>query len=1070
MVLPIDAGEGFRRTAATTCCWHVKALVVLMTALDASYSVRAADIPTVRAQSDDDPDEIGEDVEAEPDRFAASRSQKQKKKASDSVSKRFRVPTRSQDGVGIIGQAGHLGFKTFGRSDSITPVEMLPYILTDEHFFFSDIRGFISNQAMAGGNVGIGYRNLREDLNAWYGGSLWYDADGTSGKFFQQIGLSFEGVISQWELRSNIYLPMTSTQTFANTITSPRIIGHQLVYNQSIDEGSALTGVDFEAGYNLPVREPHRLRAFVGCYRFEGGSSGTINGFKTRLEGVINNSVTTQVLYTNDRLFGSNVMVGCQFQFPMGKQHPTAKWRQNTPSPFRFVERNYNVIVSHELTANSDIVAYNPATNSPYEIQQVSSTGGYGGDGTTSSPFATVAEAMQAGGDVIFVQGNSVLSEAVVLNSGQRLIGDGSGQSLPLPGGGTVSLPTLIAAAQLPRFDGINGNAVTLASNSEVSGFSFTNIMGNAIVGNNVSTGVIRDNTFTNIAGDAIAITNSSGTFRLINIDVESTSGDGVRFDGGDADVVFRGITITGTQGDGIELANLSGGSVVLSSPTLASTTGAGLLLRNVAEDVNVYSLSTSHTQGAAVSIIGGTSSDTYHFLNTTDIESPSGLGFSFNASAADLTIDQLAVTSSANAAAISLTNSTGDIVLTYLSIDTTNATGLEANAVTSLTVTDGVITTINAPAVDVQSSTIGVSLSKVSVDGGPFGIQLLQDVGTFIISGADAYGSGGVIKNTTTGIIANDAGTVGAGWVDLTGNGVAIQSTGNDKLSLSGLRIKNSSGYALDSLNDQVVILQNSTLSGNGTLGGGTIRGQVDTVASYQWLLKGNSITDSNGTPILISTKSSGAGASLAATVQENTITASRSTSSLVNLTWDGPLSALVSTNTLKATAANMTGVELHELSSTDTVVAQITSNTMTFADTQGTGVLVDALAGNTIQVDTNTITFNGVNGIGLHFDLAGTSSSWIYSNTITDSAGGATGMLFDNVTASSRLQIESNTITLLSSDLTVHRGIIFTAISPTIQFSGSSNNVISNASTAFSIPVNASTGGFYVNGSLVQ
>ena len=76
---------------------------------------------------------------------------------------------------------------------------------------------------------------------------------------------------------------------------------------------------------------------------------------------------------------------------------------------------------------------------------------------------------------------------------------------------------------------------------------------------------------------------------------------------------------------------------------------------------------------------------------------------------------------------------------------------------------------------------------------------------------------------------------------------------------------------------------------------------------------------------------------------------------------------------------------------------------------------------------------------------------------------------MLFDNVAASSRLQIESNTISLLSSDLTVHRGIIFTAVSPTIQFSGTYNNVISNATTVFSIPVNASTGGFYVNGSLV-
>ena len=1070
MVLSSGAADGFRQIVPAVWSWRTKVLVAVITLFEISHTLIAADVPSIRAQSEGDSDELDQDVDEEPDRFvSANRQRRQEKAVSKAPSRWFQLSKESDEGGGIIGQSGHLAFKTFGRNDSITPVEVLPYLLTDEHFFFTDIRGFISNQATAGGNAGVGYRNLREDFNAWYGGSVWYDADGTSGKFYQQIGLSFEGVVNQWELRSNIYLPMTSSQTFANTITSPRIIGHQLLYNRTIDEGHALTGVDFEAGYNLPVSDPHRVRGFVGYYRFDGGSGGAINGFKARLEGVINNAVTTQLLYSNDRLFGSNVMIGCQLQFPFGKQHPTGKWRQNTPSPFRFVERNYNVIVSHEQSAKSDIVANNPTTNNPYEIQQVSSTAGYGGDGTTDHPFATVAEALQAGGDIIFVQGNSVISETVVLSSGQRLLGDGSTHTLPLAGGGTVTLPNLIAAAQGPRFEGVHGDAVTLASNSEVSGFTFANIIGNAIVGSNITNGSLRDNSFTNISGNAIAIANASGTFRLINIDVQSTTGDGLQFDGGSADLFIRDTTITGTQGDGIQLANLTGGSVVLSNPTIASTTGAGLRLQDVAANVNVYSLSTSHTLEAAVSITGGSSSDSYHFLNTTSLESLNGVGFLFRDSAADLTVDKLAVSSTANAAAISLKNSMGDIVLTYLNIDSTNATGLEANAVSSLTVNGGAITTINAPAVDIQSSTIGVSLSKVSVDGGPFGIQLLQNVGTFSIAGADTYGSGGTIKNTTTGIIVDEAGTINASWVDLTGNGVGIQSTGNDKLSLNGLRIRNSTGYALDSFDDQVVMLQGSSLSGNGALGGGTIRGQVDTVASYQWLIRGNSITDANGTPILLSTQSAGAGASLAVTVQENTITGDRGTSSLVNMTWNGPLSTVVSANTLKATAADMTGVEIHELSATDTVVAQITGNTMTFADTQGTGILLEAQASNSVQIDTNTITFNGVNGIGLHFDLSGTSSSWIYSNTITDAAGGATGMLFDNVAASSRLQIESNTISLLSSDLTVHRGIIFTAVSPTIQFSGTYNNVISNATTVFSIPVNASTGGFYVNGSLV-
>ena len=115
--------------------------------------------------------------------------------------------------------------------------------------------------------------------------------------------------------------------------------------------------------------------------------------------------------------------------------------------------------------------------------------------------------------------------------------------------------------------------------------------------------------------------------------------------------------------------------------------------------------------------------------------------------------------------------------------------------------------------------------------------------------------------------------------------------------------------------------------------------------------------------------------------------------------------------------------------------------------------------------------MSFAGVSGTGMHFKLDGTSTDYIASNIITDTAGGATGMLFDNVAANSRLQIDGNTITLLSGDLTTHQGIIFTSVAPTIQFSGSVNNLIynvTNSTALFSAPVNSFNGGFYINGNL--
>ena len=165
------------------------------------------------------------------------------------------------------------------------------------------------------------------------------------------------------------------------------------------------------------------------------------------------------------------------------------------------------------------------------------------------------------------------------------------------------------------------------------------------------------------------------------------------------------------------------------------------------------------------------------------------------------------------------------------------------------------------------------------------------------------------------------------------------------------------------------------------------------------------------------------------------------------------------------------MTGVFIQEPSATASVNATVSGNTMNFASSQGTGLSVIAAGTSTLTVATNTINFQGASGIGTRFSLAGTSTDYIASNIITDQAGGATGMLFDNVAANSRLQIDGNTINLLSTDLTTHQGIIFSNVAPTIQFTGTVNNLIYNATTSqslFSAPVNSWTGGFYINGRL--
>ncbi len=1121
------------------CQTGIRLWVTFMIAIGGvSPRVTRADdwISVVRGQSDDippAPEVIGEEVDIFTQRAREKRKEerrqakaRQKGKAPPTVKNFFSMttpndPREISDGFGAIGRASFLAGKTFGRSDSIVPLEVMPYVLSDEHFVFADVRGFESTRSRFGGNAGLGYRHLRDDWNAWGGASVWYDADDTTSKLFQQIGLSFEGLIDRYELRSNVYLPFTNSQTYSNSISGEKLVGNQLLYGTAVNQGTALRGVDFEVGYSLPIRDRHWLRGFVGGYHFEGGSKGNVDGFKMRVEGVYNNGVTAQLLYTNDQLYGSNLMAGISLQLPYGNNNPTSGWKQPTPSPFRFVERNYNVIVSRQTTDTNDQVAINPATGKPYQVEQVYEVGqAYNplnpliplpgasvatgnnqtvqstGDGTTANPFNTVSAAIASGGDVIYVRSGSIINEAITLQPGQHLIGESNTASgaLTVAGGGTAFLPHLSQSSQqgnatlTPRFESINGNlatsaAVTLASNTEVAGFLFNHDI-SGIFGSNVSGVNLHDLTFNQVSGNAIYLSGSSGNVNMSNIQVNSAGGDGIVVDGGSPNLLFNGLGTTITsQGDGFVLSNTQGGSIELANLTVKATGGAGLNMTNVGTDVTIASLNTTQTFGPAVAISGttgvasttnGTTTTTYNsynFTGYTTINSPNGKGFTVNASDALISINNLNVTSTSTFPAISLVNGTSEIFVNNMTLNTTNATGLYARGDSLLQIDKGTINTVNAPAIDIQGTTINAAFQNVSVNGGPFGISLVQSQGDLTIQGSGGLASGGTIQNTGTGLVINSFGQTNISSVDFTNNAVGVQSTKSGQLVLNEVRITGSTGYAVDSMDDATLIVTSSQLTGNGTIGGGTIRVQADNLGTFNSQISNNTISDSNGTAILFQTLSTGAGSSLATTISSNTITGYQGGTAVVNVNWNGSESITISNNNLSAQGAGMTGFLIQDTSTTGSMAAQVSGNTATFANSQGTGASFIAAGTSILNVTTNTFTFDGASGIGERFALTGTSTDYIASNIITDGAGGLTGLLFDNVAANSRLQIDGNTINLLSNDLTTHQGIIFTTVSPTIQFTGTVNNLIYNAATSqslFSAPVNSFTGGFYINGNL--
>ena len=327
----------------------------------------------------------------------------------------------------------------------------------------------------------------------------------------------------------------------------------------------------------------------------------------------------------------------------------------------------------------------------------------------------------------------------------------------------------------------MNGTAVTLASNSEVAGFAIVGSTGNGISGSGVSGVSLHDLMFTSIGGDAINLANSTGNVTMSNIQVNSATGNGIVFNGGNANISYfgSGSTIT-AQGNGFVLENLTGGTVGIKGLSLSNIGGTGLVIDNAATNINVDSLTVSTsgtnpagnpTPGSAVAISGLTGTNqvvngastkvynTYNFTGNTKISSPGGAGFAVSGSDANINVANLNVTSTSALPAISLVNSINPITFGSVVVNTQNATGLFADTVTNLQINNGSITSVNAPAVDIASSGIHANFGSVSANGGPFGIRLLGSTGGFMVHGNGAFGTGGTIQNTTTaGVLINSA------------------------------------------------------------------------------------------------------------------------------------------------------------------------------------------------------------------------------------------------------------------------------------------------------------------------
>jgi hypothetical protein len=953
---------------------------------------------------------------------------------------------------------------------SVYPIEAFPFILDEDSLFFSDLRFFpaLNNWARPanttfGGNMGLGYRYYSDSYDRVFGGSLWYDADDTRLLYFQQLGLSLESYGELIDLRSNFYLPvgpLKQQSSLALVNGSTQFVGDNVSYDQFRTWCVAMKGFDAEAGLSVPWdwARDMALRVYAGGYYFVDNQNDSITGVSARVTANIISGLDAQAQVTYDNFYQTRGFFGLSWTF--GPLH-FSKLKQDTAFGRigDHVTRNYTVVAPERSRVEHVAAAIDPATGKPYTFAHVVSGAPAGGNGFINSPFATIAAAQAANRSIVFVHAGSVFNgsdASIVLNSGNRIMGDGSGVQnfIQVPELGSLLLPQAPASSNLPILNGAAGDSVVLASNTNFSGFSINNAGGSGILGNGVQNVSISNTFIKNPGLDGIRLVNTTGPISIASPAITNPIGSGINIIGGSGAIAFSGNTIVqGAGGPSVNISSLaSTGAVTFADLTINSRKDMGLAINTAsAGTVNVTGTTTiTNENAAAASAIDIRDSSGNFSFNTVNVSNPASMA------------------ASGNSAAVNLQNNSGAEAFQTVNISAVNATALRAASAGTLVINPaavngmvnmnagGTISATGGTAVDISSTAVNVNLKSVSSSNAPtYGISLVNTTGTlFGVFGGGTAGSGGTITGAQHGgINLNTTGLTGFQWLNVTNN----NSFGISASNVSNLIVINSTiannGYGIQALNTSAMSISNSVFSGNSLA---NISAQFNSGSTYAYSISGSQFTSTTADNVDLT----GSSGTMNFSVQNSLFNNNATGTAGINANWvgSGSLSAQINQSSFVETANAVTGVLID-----NTAFSSVSLINNAYSTTGSSGIGFHFLGQGTsvLTATNNLVQFGGTSGIGFESSFVSPTVTFA-NNTVTDTAGGATGMQFDSVTGPGVVAINGNTITLSNGG----NGISFLNVPAIFQIQGTVNNVITGASTPFFAPAGTTTGSILVNG----
>lgn len=607
-------------------------------------------------------------------------------------------------GMGAWGRLGHIAGETVGRTQSITHVELMPYMFAEDTMFFGDGRLYATNNGHLGGTGGFGLRHYLGNWNSIIGASAFYDRDDTRAKSFEQIGLSFE-YLSEWlDVRTNLYQNIGRDQATLGTSLvqgSERFEGYRIAFDTTTRTAAATDGIDMLFTSPVPgeVAQSINMEASAGWYHFQarGLDLPKIWGYKLRLDADwMANVLHTFVEFTSDRVFDNNVVFGADVNVYPGVERRSRIGHNQFSRMSEWVRRNYNVVTIDDDVLNPTSLAINPETGQPYLVVHVRNIvppnpefpNFPNGDGTPEEPFQFIDEGQAAfvqdqytngptQADIVFVHAGSVYANNPVVfqRDNLQILGEGVihpiavanapfSRARPVDPLGTIRLPEVTGGDQVPILRDTLADAVVLQNNNVFAGFDIINTTGTAIVADDKTNGTIRDvnvNTTSGATSHGVHFTDIHGNWRLENVSISGTEGEAVFLDGGDAVLNWFGGTVTNSINHAVLIQNQTGGSLNLGGDngttpgtsfgglTINDTGGEGILIQDTQADIVFGRSATTPTTQPGVTI----TNSQVQGVRILNLDQPGSVTFLRGLAIANPTLE-----------ALDIADSTGDFIL----------------------------------------------------------------------------------------------------------------------------------------------------------------------------------------------------------------------------------------------------------------------------------------------------------------------------------------------------------------------------------------------------------------------